>query len=82
MVDLGPGAGEHGGEVVFAGEPEKILKSRKSLTGKYLTGKKRIQIPKIRRETKVKKLILFGASGNNLRSIDVIFPLGKFILVS
>ena len=82
LVDLGPGAGEHGGEVVFAGEPEKILKSRKSLTGKYLTGKKRIQIPKIRRETKGKKLILFGASGNNLRSIDVIFPLGKFILVS
>ena len=82
LVDLGPGAGEHGGEVVFAGEPEKILKSRKSLTGKYLTGKKRIQIPKIRRETKGKKLILFGASGNNLRSIDVTFPLGKFILVS
>ena len=82
LVDLGPGAGEHGGEVVFSGPPENILKSKKSLTGEYLSGKKRILVPKNRRNTKAKELILFGASGNNLKSIDVIFPLGKFILVS
>ena len=82
LVDLGPGAGEHGGEVVFAGPPEKILTSKKSLTGKYLSGKKRILVPKVRRKTKGKELILFGASGNNLKFIDVIFPLEKFILVS
>ena len=82
LVDLGPGAGEHGGEVVFSGPPKNILKSKKSLTGEYLSGKKRILVPKSRRNTKAKELILFGASGNNLKSIDVIFPLGKFILVS
>ena len=82
LVDLGPGAGEHGGEVVFSGPPENILKSKKSLTGEYLSGKKRILVPKRRRNTKAKELILFGASGNNLKSIDVIFPLDKFILVS
>ena len=82
LIDLGPGAGEHGGEVVFAGKPEKILTSRKSLTGKYLSGKKRIPIPKVRRTGNEKELVVFGASGNNLKSIDVSFPLGKFILVS
>ena len=82
LIDLGPGAGEHGGEVVFAGKPEKILTSRKSLTGKYLSGKKCIPIPKVRRTGNEKELVVFGASGNNLKSIDVSFPLGKLILVS
>lgn len=82
LVDLGPGAGEHGGEIVFAGKPENILTSRKSLTGKYLSGKKRIPIPKFRRKGNGKKLVVAGATGNNLKSIDTVFPLGKFILVT
>jgi excinuclease ABC subunit A len=82
LVDLGPGAGEHGGEIVFAGTPKKILTARKSLTGKYLSGKKRIAVPKRRRKGNGKNLMVTGAKGNNLKSISVSFPLGTFILVT
>jgi len=82
LVDLGPGAGEHGGEVVFAGDPKKIYKSTKSLTGKYLAGKKQIPTPKSRRKQKGNNLVVTGASGNNLKSIEVAFPLGKLVLVT
>tara|TARA_Y100000588_G_scaffold393231_1_gene508176 strand:- start:30378 stop:33209 length:2832 start_codon:yes stop_codon:yes gene_type:complete len=82
LVDLGPGAGENGGEVVFSGEPKKIYKSIKSLTGKYLAGKKQIPTPKARRTQKGNMLVVSGASGNNLKSIEVAFPLGKLVLVT
>lgn len=83
VVDMGPLAGIHGGEVVAAGPPDKIKKSRKSLTGKYLTGKKQIELPKGRREPQDhKKLSLTGASGNNLKNVSVDFPLGLFICVT
>ena len=83
VLDMGPLAGINGGEVVAKGTPEQIKKSRKSLTGKYLTGKKEIAIPKQRREIIPHKILLVkGASGNNLKNIDVEFPLGMFICVT
>ena len=83
VLDMGPLAGINGGEVVAKGTPEQIKKSRKSLTGKYLTGKKEISIPKQRREIIPHKILrVKGASGNNLKNIDVEFPLGMFICVT
>ena len=83
VLDMGPLAGINGGEVVAKGTPEQIKKSRKSLTGKYLTGKKEIAIPKERREIIPHKILrVKGASGNNLKNIDVEFPLGMFICVT
>ena len=82
VIDLGPGAGRHGGEVVVAGTPLRIKKSRKSLTGQYLSGKKTIPVPVQRRPGNNKELKIIGASGNNLKHIDVSFPLGKFICVT
>ena len=82
LIDIGPGAGEHGGEIIFSGPPNKILKAKDSITGQYLSGIRFISIPEERREGNGKLLSISGASGNNLKKIDVIFPLGKMIVVT
>ena len=82
IIDIGPGAGEHGGEIVFSGEPKQILKSKESITGKYLSGKKTISIPSSRRKGSGKLLTISGACGNNLKKVDISFPLEKMIVVS
>ncbi len=81
VLDIGPGAGRHGGEIVAAGTPDEILK-QDTVTADYLTGRKSIPIPAVRREGNGKKLVIKGASGNNLKNVDVEFPLGKFICVT
>ncbi|WP_457565351.1 excinuclease ABC subunit UvrA [Caldithrix abyssi] len=82
VIDLGPRAGIHGGEVVVSGTPQTIARSRKSLTGMYLAHKKTIDVPGKRRTGNGRFLIVKGAEGNNLKKIDVRFPLGKFICVT
>jgi excinuclease ABC subunit A len=82
IVDIGPGAGIHGGEVVFEGTPQQILKDEKSLTGMYLSGRKKIPIPFQRRKGNGSFISIMGAKENNLKDIDVHFPLGKFICVT
>ena len=82
LVDIGPKAGIHGGYVVAKGTPEEVMQSPNSLTGKYLTGKEKIEVPKIRRKGNKKYLEIKGARENNLKNIDVKFPLGKFICVT
>lgn len=81
LVDIGPKAGIHGGTIVAAGTPKEVLQS-KSDTALYLSGKKSIEVPKERRQGNGKQLELKGASGNNLKKVDVVFPLGKLIVVS
>ena len=82
IVDIGPGAGIHGGEVVAAGTPEEVMACERSLTADYLTGRKVIPIPGERRAGNGKYLKVFGAAENNLRGIDVSFPLGTFTCVT
>ena len=82
IIDLGPGAGEHGGYVVATGTPYKVKKNRKSITGAYLSGKRRIAIPEKRRKPGDKWLVIKGARHNNLKNIDVSIPLGLFIVVT
>ena len=82
VVDMGPKAGVHGGEVVAAGTPAKIKSTKKSLTGQYLTGKKEIEIPKHRREKSGKVLTVKGARGNNLKNVTAEFPLGMMTCVT
>ncbi|MFH1428395.1 MAG: excinuclease ABC subunit UvrA [Candidatus Margulisiibacteriota bacterium] len=82
IVDIGPGAGIHGGEIVAAGNLEDILKCEQSITGQYLSGKKSLPVPPKRRPGNGKKLAIIKAGEHNLRNIDVEFPLGKFIAVT
>ena len=82
VVDIGPGAGIHGGQIVAAGSLEDIMRCPQSVTGQYLTGEKQIRIPEKRRPGNGKFLRVFGAAENNLQHIDVSFPLGKFICIT
>lgn len=82
LIDIGPGAGEKGGEVMAAGTPAQVAKNPKSLTGQYLAGKKFVPVPLERRNGNGKKIRITGAAENNLKDIDVDFPLGKFIVVT
>lgn len=82
IVDVGPGAGIHGGEIVCSGSVDDIIACKKSITGQYLSGKKFIPLPEKRREGNGKFLTVHGAKENNLKNIDVEFPLGKFICVT
>lgn len=83
LLDIGPGAGVHGGQVVAHGTPDEVAKDERSLTGRYLSGKEKIPLPKKRRQIqKDRQLIVQGARENNLKNIDVIFPLGVMTVVS
>lgn len=82
LIDVGPGAGQEGGEIVAAGTPAQVAKNKKSLTGQYLSGKKVIPVPTERRQGTGEKVKITGASENNLKNVSVEFPLGKFIAVT
>jgi len=82
VFDIGPGAGVHGGQVVAHGTPAEIAANPASLTGQYLSGARKITVPKTRRDGSGKKLVVTGASGNNLKSVTAEFPLGKFVCVT
>ncbi len=82
VLDIGPGAGVHGGEIIAKGTPAQIIKSKKSITGQYLTGKREISIPAERRKGNGKVVSVEGATGNNLKNITAEYPLGKFVCVT
>ncbi|QPJ65548.1 MAG: excinuclease ABC subunit UvrA [Candidatus Nitrohelix vancouverensis] len=82
VVDLGPGAGVHGGEIIFSGTPAKLLKNKKSLTGQFLSGKKQVPVPAQRRKGIGKSLKIIGAQQNNLKNVTAEFPLGCMICVT
>jgi excinuclease ABC subunit A len=82
IIDLGPAAGEHGGQVIAEGTPKQILVHPKSLTGQYLSGRKQVEVPKKRREGNGKSLKIVNASANNLKGIDVEIPLGELICIT
>lgn len=82
LVDIGPGAGEHGGEVVASGTPKQVMRNAKSLTGQYLSGKKFIPVPEHRRPVTDRKISVKGARSNNLKNVDVDFPLSVMNVVT
>ncbi len=82
LVDIGPKAGVHGGKIIAQGTPEEVMKNKNSLTAKYLTGEYKIEVPKKRRKGNKKTIEILGATENNLKDINVKFPLGKFICVT
>ncbi|MEE1144980.1 MAG: excinuclease ABC subunit UvrA [Acutalibacteraceae bacterium] len=82
VVDIGPGAGIHGGEIVCAGTPDEVKNCKNSLTGEYLSGRRQIAVPKTRREGNGEVLTVVGARENNLKNLTVDFPLGKFIAIT
>jgi len=82
VIDMGPGAGINGGRIVFSGTPKKLLKDKNSLTGQYLSRRKKIEVPAKRRKVQGKEIVIKSASENNLKNIDVGFPLGCFICIT
>ena len=82
IVDIGPGAGEHGGEVIACGTAKEIMKCKKSITGQYLSGAKKIEVPALRREGNGKKITIKGAKENNLKNLNVSIPLGTLTVVT
>ena len=82
LIDIGRGAGVNGGNVIAAGTPGQVIKNKNSLTGQYLSGAKKIPVPKKRRAGNGQKITIYGARENNLKNIDVEFPLGKFIALT
>ena len=82
IVDMGPGAGEHGGNIVATGTLEEIMNNPESLTGQYLSGAKHIPMPAKRRPGNGKEIVIKGARQNNLKNIDVSIPLGKFVCIT
>lgn len=82
VVDIGPGAGIHGGEVVFTGTPKELIECKESITGQYLSGEKTIPVPEVRRPGTGKCITVKGARVNNLKNVEVSFPLGTFICVT
>ncbi len=82
VFDMGPGAGVHGGQVISHGTPAQVASDPNSITGAYLSGKREIAVPKTRRKGNGKKLVVVGATGNNLKNVTAEFPLGKFVCVT
>lgn len=82
LIDIGPGAGEEGGQIVAAGKPKDVMKNKKSITGQYLSGKTYIKLPEARRTEDRGAILIEGAEENNLKNIDVSFPIGRFIAVT
>ena len=82
IVDIGPGAGDQGGQVMAQGTPEEVMNNENSITGKYLSGKLKIEVPKTRRKGNRKLLTIQGATEHNLKDIDVKIPLGTFTCIT
>ncbi len=82
VIDIGPAAGIHGGEIIAEGTPKQVCANKKSVTGQYLTGKRKIDVPTVRRKGNGKKIVVTGATGNNLKNVTAEYPLGTFTCVT